>query len=155
MKLKGIRISPQPPPKSLRQNPGRLLTGGPVFPVPGRRRARSARTRGWTHRTEEKGNGSGHTHNYCQQLPGMHFSSTSQQGQYRKGADCPELAAVPAEPRAPRAVPPQWPGTATSPAPDAVPGCSVASSLVLEHGLNGRVGDSYTRLNLGRKTHGF
>lgn len=46
MKFKGIRISPHPPPKSLRQNPGRLVTGGPVFPVTGQRRARSAQTRG-------------------------------------------------------------------------------------------------------------
>lgn len=89
MKFKGIRISPHPPPRSLRQNPGRLVTGGPVFPVPGRRRARSARTRGWSHRTEEIGERLGARTQLLSTTSRDAFLVYFTKGQHREGADRP------------------------------------------------------------------
>lgn len=118
MKFKGIRISPHPPPRSLRQNPGRLVTGGPVFTVPGQRHACSARTRGWTHGTEENREWLGVRTQLLSTTSRDAFLIYFTKGQYREGADCPELAAAPCCHRRRR----QQPGTATSATSGVLPG---------------------------------
>lgn len=146
MKFKGIRISPHPPPKSLRQNSGRLVTRGAGPPSDGP----ALRPLGldWglnPQNRRERGTAWG-THTTTVN----NFQGCISRLLHKRAIQEKELT-VPSWPR-PRLSHARAEGhAATSPHSWRSPECSGASSLVLEHGLNSRVGGFYSLLNLGRK----